>query len=126
MTMSWPRMNAKVPMKPMDSEVQTHFFVKEDPQLDTETDRLSNILDAKYSKCDLDEFVGTSDHLNHEEKELLLEVLKKHETLFDGTLGQWIGEPYHIQLKDDVKPYHGKPYTVPHAYEQMLKVELEQ
>ena len=28
-----------------------------------------------------------------------------------------------IELKEGAKPYHGKPYTVPKAYEQALKKE---
>ena len=30
---------------------------------------------------------------------------KKNETLFDGTLGKWIGKPYKIELKENEK--HG-------------------
>ena len=48
-----------------------------------------------------------------------------NESLFDGTLGQWTGEPCKMQLKDNVKPYHAKPFLVPHAYEATLKTEVE-
>jgi hypothetical protein len=35
-------------------------------------------------------------------------------------------KPYHIEIRPDAKPYHGRPYSVPKAYERTLKVELDQ
>ena len=51
--------------------------------------------------------------------------MTEYESLFDRTLGQWTGEPYKIQLKDNVLPYHAKPFPVPHAYEATLKTEVD-
>ena len=51
--------------------------------------------------------------------------MKKFEGLFDGSLGKWTGKPYHIELRPDAKPYHGRPYSVPKAFEHTLKSELE-
>ena len=51
--------------------------------------------------------------------------MTKFEDLFDGSLGQWTGEPYHIELRKDAKPYHGRPYSVPKAFKRTLKLELE-
>ena len=31
---------------------------------------------------------------------------------FDGNIGTWHGKPYHIKLKSDAEPYHGKPFPV--------------
>ena len=45
--------------------------------------------------------------------------------LFDGTLGQWKGAPYDIELKRGVDPYHARSYPIPKAYEQTLKDEVE-
>lgn len=55
----------------------------------------------------------------------LLQLLKAYEELFDGTLGQWTGKPYNIKLKDDANPYHGRPYKVPHAYKDKLRVKVQ-
>ena len=52
-------------------------------------------------------------------------MLKQHESMFDGTLGTWKGDPYSIHLKEGVTPYHGKPYKIPQIHEQKLKVEVE-
>ncbi len=56
---------------------------------------------------------------------MFLNLMKKYEELFDGTLGEWKGEPYHIELREGVKLYHGRPYQIPKAYEQMLKCKLK-
>jgi hypothetical protein len=40
----------------------------------------------------------------------------KYENVFDGTLGNWKGTDYRIELRDEVKPYHARPYSVPRAY----------
>ena len=45
--------------------------------------------------------------------------------MFDGTLGKWNGTPHSIHLKDNVTPYHGKAYKIPHAYEATLKKEVQ-
>jgi hypothetical protein len=47
--------------------------------------------------------------------------------LFDGTLGNWKTDPVDLELKDrNEKPYHTKPYPVPHSQEQQLKDETQQ
>ena len=45
--------------------------------------------------------------------------------MFDGQLGKWTGPPHTIHLKDNVTPYHGKPYKIPQIYEAQLKAEVE-
>ena len=64
------------------------------------------------------------DQLNKEEQQKLLALLQKFEHLFDGTVGTWHTEPVDIELKPDVKPYHAKPYPVPHSQTVKLKEEV--
>jgi hypothetical protein len=45
--------------------------------------------------------------------------------LFDGTLGIWDTELVHLELKDDAKPYHGKPYPVPKPHKKTLMKEIQ-
>ncbi len=52
-------------------------------------------------------------------------VCLKYKSLFDSTLGHWKNEEYHIEVKLDAEPYHAHPYPIPHAYEAMLKMEVE-
>ena len=52
--------------------------------------------------------------------------MTKYKDLFDGSLGTWNTEPVDLELKDpDCKPYHAKPYPVPHSQEQQLREEVE-
>ncbi len=48
------------------------------------------ILDAKYQKIDLQSiFRDDCKHLSADQQKKLLQLLKKYESLFDGTLGDW-------------------------------------
>jgi hypothetical protein len=58
------------------------------------TKHATQILDAKYEKADLQSIVrGNCKHLSANQQNKLLQLLKKYETLFDGTLGDWKTEP---------------------------------
>ena len=49
---------------------------------------MRNILDAKYEKEDLNRvMIEQCQHLNTRERKRLLNILRKFEDLFDGTLG---------------------------------------
>jgi len=89
------------------------------------TKRALRILDAKYEKADLPAIVSTCDHLNESQKEKLLQVLQKFETLFDGTLGDWNTTPVHFELKEGAKPYHGRPFPVPRIHRETMKKEVD-
>ena len=112
--------------------------------------RLQKILDAKYAPADLNEVVltcglplvsrkfskcevrsggprqGRTDVRTSMMKKCQLHaLLSKYKHLFDGTLGTWHKEPYTIELKEGVKPYHSRPFPVPKIHEHTLKVELD-
>jgi hypothetical protein len=54
------------------------------------TKRVTRILDAKYKKADLQAVVRDNcKHLSADQQKKLLQILKKYELLFDGTLGDW-------------------------------------
>lgn len=116
---------AEIPMKPLHSTTETSYFVQEPESLTTDTTRLSKILEAKYSKADLREISRSQKQLSETEQSALEKILSKHETLFDGTLGEWKGVAHHVELKPDATPYHARPYPVPKAYEQTLQQEVE-
>ena len=40
-------------------------------------------------------------------------------------MGKWEGKPYHIDLRDNVTPFHAKPFSIPKMYEHTLKMEVE-
>ncbi len=55
--------------------------------------RMTDILDAKYSKADLVKIVKDADHPTNKEREQLYRILKKNEDMFDGRLGTFTGKP---------------------------------
>ena len=49
-------------------------------------------------------------YLKHKHKNSLFELLQKHNKMFDGTLEEYTGSDYMMELKEDAKPYHAKPF----------------
>jgi hypothetical protein len=68
---------------------------------------------------------STQEHLTPSEQEQLEELLCKYKSLMDGTLGQWIGDPYDIQLKPGSMPYHAKAFPVPCMHLETFKTKIE-
>ncbi len=63
----------------------------------------NRILDAKYKKTDLQSNVRDScKHLSANQQKKLLQLLKKYETLLDGTLGDWKNKPVSFKLREGV------------------------
>ena len=60
-------------------------------------------------------------------KKQLRKTLRKSENgLFGGGLGKLKNcEPAHIKLKPDAKPFKGRYYNLPKAYEYTTKIEIE-
>ena len=115
---------AEIPMRPRQATVAEAYEINDSKLVQDELKQVVAIMDAKYEPADLDKLVAECLHLKSEEKKLLFSLLKKYESLFDGTLGKWKGPPHQIQLKEGAKPYHAKPYTIPKAFEKTLKYEI--
>ena len=91
-----------------------------------ETERVTRILDAKYEKADLPKIVEENcPHLDESQKGALLELLQRHESMFQGKLGQWIGEEVHFDLKEGAKPWQGRSYPVPKIHEVTVRKEVD-
>ena len=87
--------------------------------------RVTRILDAKYEKADLAQLCKKQNHLTKVEQHMLHLLLSKYEHLFDGTLGEWRGTGVSFELRPDAKPYHAKPYPIPHVHEKAMRTECE-
>jgi hypothetical protein len=75
----------------------------------TATKRVIKILDAKYDKADLPAIVNNNcSHLTPLQREKLLSLLLKYESL----------------LKEGAKPYHGRPYPIPQIHKSTLMKEI--
>jgi hypothetical protein len=84
-------------------------------------------LDTKYEKADLPVIIrDNSSPLTASDREKLLSVLLKFELLFNGTLGDWKLPPVSFELKEAIKPYHGRPYPIPHKHKAILMKEIKQ
>ncbi len=55
----------------------------------------------------------------------VLQLLKKYESLFDGTLCGWKTKPVSFQLKEGVSPYHGQAFPVPKIHKYTIMKVLE-
>ena len=77
-----------MPFKDRVATFVTAFHVKDIGLVQESTDRIKQILDAStYEKEDLEKISAGCKHLNIEERESLLTLLTKYESLFNGTLG---------------------------------------
>ena len=89
------------------------------------TERVDKILDADYHAANLNEVTAAATHLTVEQQKQLNFLLKRFEYLFDGMLGKWNSRPIDLELKDNVRPYHAKPYPIPHSLEAATRRECE-
>ena len=55
----------------------------------------------------------------------MLQLLKKYEPLFDGTLGKWKGSPVELELTEGATPYHARSFPIPRIHLATLKQEVE-
>ena len=124
--------NAKVHMQPPEvlagdwvETLEQEILFAHDPDT-TDAERIQDIIESKYTPADLSKIVEECTHLNLKEQKQLLQTLQKFEDLFDGSLGTWKTEPIQLELKDpNCKPYHARPYPVPHSQEKRLKEEIK-
>ncbi len=120
--------DAAIPWRSQDSTKEDIFLADDlysNEPIEQEIKRMTDILDAKYAKADLRKVVDAAVHLTNDEQESLYTLLKKYEDLFDGTLGEFTGKPYDIKLKDNIEPFHSRPFPVPRIHEFTLKSELD-
>eukprot|EP00957_Ditylum_brightwellii_P081441 6195181-Ditylum_brightwellii.AAC.1 len=91
-----------------DADITLAKHIAEEEATTAAAIEIAKILDVKYQKIDLcTDIVEAWDALDAKEKKKLFHVLKKHEELFNDTLGTWKNFQYDIELQEGVKPYHG-------------------
>ncbi len=101
--------------------IENTCFAQEPISTRSATKRMVKILEAKYEKADLPAIIRENcSHLTASNRERLLSVLLKFEPLFDGTLGDWKLPPVSFELMEGMKPYHGRPYPIPHKHKAVL------
>jgi hypothetical protein len=96
-------------------------FAQEPISTHRATKCMVTMLDAKYEKADLLAVIRENcSHLTAFNREKLLSVLLNFESLFNGTLGDWKLPPVSFEL-NGMKPYHGRPYPIPHKHKAVLR-----
>jgi len=85
----------------------------------------TQIKDAKYEKADIRSVVDLCPHLTESQKDDLYKLLKKHEKLFDGTLGVYPHKKVHIEIEENAEPVHARAYPVPRIHLETFKKELQ-
>ena len=73
---------ASMAFKDRDATFETALHVEDIGSVQESTDRIMRILDATYEKADLEKITSECQHLNVEERESLLTLLTKYESLF--------------------------------------------
>ena len=87
-------------------------------------ERQGHILDANYTKVNIDEMVDGLD-IQRSSKRSLRSTLNKFQKLFGGGVGKLDMEPVSISLKESLKPYQGLYFSIPQAYRNPTKKEIE-
>ncbi len=65
------------------------------------------------------------DHLTQQQQSDLLNVLTKHQKMFDGTLGVYPHKKFHIDIEPGAKPVYSRPYAVARIHLLTFKKELD-
>ena len=107
---------------------QTLYEMSNDaPILKLSEERHNEIIKAMYKKVDIDEYTSKLAKLTTDQQTSLAKILKQSEQtgMFEGTVGTLNVPPVKIELKTGTKPYHGKPFPVPKAHEQLTRAECE-
>jgi hypothetical protein len=74
------------------------------------------IADAKYEKAEISEVMADVTYLTVPERNDVYRALLANEDLFSGKLGCYPNKVFSLKLKPDAKPFHLKPYAVPHIH----------
>ena len=83
-------------MKPPNCTTKEFFVIKESHPVQNATKRIKQILDAEYEKVNLKSIVMNLNYLKDKHKNSISELLQKHRTIFDGTLGKYTDSDYSI------------------------------
>ncbi len=101
-------------------------FAQEPISTHSKIKRVVEILDAKYEYTDLPAITRENcSHLTASDRDKLFSVLLRFKSLFDGTLGDWKLLPVSFELKEGMKPYHGRPYPIPHKHKAILMKKIK-
>ena len=85
-------------MKPVDCKVRSHFTIYGSKNVRNATKTMKKILDTNYEKAYLKKIFNNVKYLNNDKQSLILLLFRKHEEVFDGTLGNYTSLECKIEL----------------------------
>jgi hypothetical protein len=85
---------------------------------------LAKILPAEYKPVDINAVIIKQTHLTSNEQDLLKTVLLEFQDLFQGKKVTYNGEAIELELLPEAKPFYEKPFSIPKAYQQITKDEI--
>ena len=115
----------EIPFKDIEASMVESFYIREPDWVLEELFKAEKILDNDYAKADIAQVTNSQKHLSKEERQKLKCLFEKFESLFDGTLGAWTHDNYHLELKEGVKPYHARAFPVLKVHYDTLKKEVK-
>ena len=122
-TIAWN--GVETSMRDQDTPLEALVTTADSPGVADATDRIRQILEAKYEAADLDDVVAGCTHLTADERTRLKILLLQYQEIFDGALGKWKGEQVKIHLKPEATPYHARAFPIPRIHEKTLRMEVE-
>jgi hypothetical protein len=84
----------------------------------------NQILDAKHEIVQIDDVVNQLEHLYTRQKADIKQVFGQFTKIFDGNLGVYPHQKFHIELEPNAKPKHARPYPLPVICLEAFKKEL--
>ena len=100
--------------------MRNNFAIQESKNIKSTTNQIKQILDAKYDKANFKEITTKLKCLDSDKQFFIYRLLKKHKNMFVGTLGNYTGTKYKIELLEGAKLYHAKPFPMPKMHEETL------
>jgi len=86
---------------------------------------VTEILPADNKSIDMYQVADRLTHLLSNECEQLRHVLLDFSDLFQGTCGKYNGDPVSLELVPGSTPFYWKPFSIPKAYKQVTKDEIQ-
>ena len=78
-----------------------------------------------YTQPDIRYVADVQTHLKESQRNILLHVFKKRQTIFKAKRGNWLSQNVDIEPESDATPFHARAYSVPEAYKKALRKEIQ-
>jgi hypothetical protein len=112
-----------VPRRHWDRESIKAFWQHRE---NTEENNITEIKPSEYQVADLQSIVNNQKHLTSLERAKLYSAVSEFGPLFQGTQGNYNSSPIELELLPGSKPFFSKAYSIPKAYINVTKGEIEQ